>query len=165
VIALLVLFVLTAMGLSVSFVSQTELLIGSQERTIQRVFFAADSGLQMAASRALNRGDTRPLTTDLANPTGLLGADLVDRIETSVVAPIHSYVCNLCQINQGNEFFAINHGITSRATRLGRDAAGTDDVPLAQRTVSAMLLFEPWTRTTETLFLANEDSSGIELRF
>jgi hypothetical protein len=165
IVALMVLFVLTAVGLSVSFVSQTELIIGSQERTIQRTFFAADAGIQLATSKALNRADTTPVTLDLDNPSGLLGANLVDRIQTSVFMPIHSSACNLCQINQGAEYFVINHAVTSEATRLGRSSAGTDDVPLAVHTVSAMVSFEPWTRSTEVLYVAATDDSDVAVRF
>ncbi|HVS62988.1 MAG TPA: pilus assembly PilX N-terminal domain-containing protein [Thermoanaerobaculia bacterium] len=164
IIALLVLFVLTAMGLSVSFVSQTELIIGSQERTIQRTFFAADAGLQIATAKALNRRETSPVSVDIQNPAGLLGADLVDRIETSVFAPIQSAICNLCQINQGSDMYVINHAITSQATRLG-PSAGVEDVPLAVRTVSAMVSFDPWPDTPEVRWVAENTSSLVQIRF
>ena len=48
IITLMVMFALTVIGLGLSLVSQTEMLVGSQERTIQRNFYAADSGLSTA---------------------------------------------------------------------------------------------------------------------
>ncbi|MEM9406166.1 MAG: pilus assembly PilX N-terminal domain-containing protein, partial [Acidobacteriota bacterium] len=53
IITLMVMFALTVIGLGLSLVSQTELLVGSQERSIQRNFYAADSGLNAALAAVL----------------------------------------------------------------------------------------------------------------
>ena len=45
-IALMALFLLTILGITVSLVTQTEILASSQERIIERTFYAAESGLE-----------------------------------------------------------------------------------------------------------------------
>jgi Tfp pilus assembly protein PilX len=165
IVALLILFILSAVGLSVAFVSQTELIVGSQERTIQRTFYAADAGLDIAASAALNRGDYEARRIDLADPSGLLGASLIDRIETSVVAPILETACNLCQVNQDADYYRISHAVTSRASRLGRTATAGQDVPLSTKEVSAVFDFQPWRRQATATFLGTDAANRTELRF
>ena len=164
IVALLVLFVLTAVGLSVSFVSQTELIVGSQERTIQRTFYAADAGLDMATSGALNRGDYEAQRLDLSDPSGS-AANLIDRIETSVVAPILETPCNLCQINQDADYYRISHAVTARASRMGRSANPGEEVPLSVKEVSAVIDFQPWRRQSTATYLGTDVASQTEIRF
>ena len=59
-ITLMVLFVLTTLGLSLSVVTQTEILAGAQERVLERTFYAAESGLELSVARALAEGDFGP---------------------------------------------------------------------------------------------------------
>ncbi|HVS16596.1 MAG TPA: pilus assembly PilX N-terminal domain-containing protein [Thermoanaerobaculia bacterium] len=165
IVALLVLFVLTAVGLSVAFVSQTELIVGSQERTIQRTFYAADAGLDIAAASALNTGNYEARRIDLADPAGLFGASLIDRIETSVVAPILETACNLCQINQDADYYRISHAITSRASRLGRTATAGEDVPLSVKELTAVVDFQPWRRQATATFLGTDAANRTQIRF
>ena len=165
IVALLVLFVLTAVGLSVSFVSQTELIVGSQERTIQRTFYAADAGLDIATSSALNRGNYEAQRFDLSEPTARFGANLVDRIETSVVAPVLETACNLCQINQDADYYRISFAITSRASRMGRGPTSDENVPLSLKEVSAVVDFQPWRRHATAAYLGTDASNRTELRF
>jgi hypothetical protein len=165
IVALLVLFVLSAVGLSVAFVSQTELIVGSQERTIQRTFYAADSGINIAASSALNQGNYEERRIDLADPSGLFGASLIDRIETSVVAPILETACNLCQINQDADYYRISHAITSSASRLGKTATAGQDVPRSRKEVTAVIDFQPWRRQATATFLGTDVAKRTKLRF
>ena len=159
IITLMVLFMLTIVGLSLSLVTQTELLIGSQDRTIQRSFYAADSGMGTALSRVLIRGDYREHTFDVSEVVKIddgsgtmvaTGTELTDRVEVSRFVPLLDSYCNLCQINQGAQYFKINHAVSAVATRLSTDVGGGGaQVPLARSQVTAMYSISPWPRLTD----------------
>ena len=60
IIVLLVLIVLAVFGIALSMITQTESQIGSNERTLNRVFYAADAGVERAVARALVAADHSP---------------------------------------------------------------------------------------------------------
>ena len=141
-VTLLALVVLTIMALALSLVTQSEMLIGSNERTIQRVFYAADSGISIATANALVRADYSSKTITMPEPGSLLGVEY--EIDLSPFYPLLNAPCNLCQINDAGQygtkqFFKNDFAITSIATR--QDAA--DTAILAQKTVSAFIEIQP----------------------
>ncbi len=141
-VTLLALVVLTMLALSLSLVTQSELLIGSNERTIQRVFYAADSGVAIATANALVVADYSSKTITLPEPGSLLGVEY--EVELSPFFPLLNAPCNLCQINDAGQygskqFFKNDFALTTIATR--RDAA--DTAVLAQRSVSAVVEVQP----------------------
>ena len=141
-ITLLALVVLTIMALGLSVVTQSEMLIGSNERTIQRVFYAADAGISIATANALVAADYTSKTFTMPEPGSLLGVEY--EIELSPFYPLLNAPCNLCQINDAGQygtkqFFKNDFAITSIATRT--DAA--DTAILAQKTVSAFIEIQP----------------------
>ena len=156
-LALFTLTLLTVLGLSVSAVTESEMLIGANERTLQRVFYAADSGVHLASARAVVENDRRPVTAG----SGLL---IQNRIEISPFLPILAAHCNLCQINSpgtydDTDLFAVNHAVTVGATRTG---AGGE--VLAQKTVSAMLEYQPW-RMSVDVELDRDPAAIAKIRF
>lgn len=143
IVTLMVLFVLTALGLSLTLITSTESTIGSQERTIQRTFFAADSGLQLALAATMSRNDCNARcvnveddSTDLYNANGL-----VDQIELTKMAALADHPSSLTQVND-TEFRNIQHWVASRATRVVPD--NPDPIPVGQRTVAQMFSLDPW---------------------
>ena len=168
IVTLMVMFALTVIGLGLSLVSQTELLVGSQERVIQRNFYAADSGLNAALAAVLADGDYRQQTlsfVDTIQVSGSNAADVNDRIETTPFVPILDAPCNLCQINQDSDFFEINHAVTARATRTSSDVGaggGANDIPLARKDVTVMLEMQPWGKTTNQYAVAANQVSKIK---
>ena len=142
IVTLLALVVLTIVGLSLALVTQSEMLIGSNERTIQKVFYAANSGISIATANALVSADYSSKVVTLADPGTLLG--LVHEVELSPFFPVLSSPCNLCEINNAGEYgskqyFKNDYTVTSVATR--KDAART--VVLARKTISAMVEIQP----------------------
>ena len=141
-ITLLALVVLTIMALGLSVVTQSEMLIGSNERTIQRVFYAADSGISIATANALVAADYSSKVITLPEPGSLLGVEY--EVELSPFYPLLNAPCNLCQINDAGQygskqFFKNDYAVTSIATR--KDAA--DTAVLAQKTLSAVVEVQP----------------------
>ena len=148
-LVLFTLLILTALALSVTAVTQTEMLLGASERILERVFYAADSGIQIASARALVENDRRSTTLTLRDRASETGVDLRSRLAISPVVPILLTHCNLCQVNAPGPYdsgalYAVNHAVTVNAA-----LAGPGGDLMAQKTVSAMLEYQPWTATVD----------------
>ncbi len=147
--ALLALVVLTILALALAFVTQTEVRVGAHERMVNRTFYAADSGLGVAAAEALARGKYTPTTVVLNDQvTGTV--HVAERVEISQLAPILTVRCDWCPANDDGvpEFWKVHHAATATAQRVSWD--GSTAIPpagaqvLAQKTVSVMFEFQPW---------------------
>ena len=150
ILVLLVLVVLTIMGLSLVFMTQTEVQIGSNDRVVSRVFYAAESGIAAAAAKAIVSADYNAHTYSFSEPGTVPGLDFKSSVDVSPVLPILDSPCNLCEINNAGtysekSFRKINHAVTAVATRF----AGTGTTPLAQKTLTAMIEVQPWKVSTE----------------
>jgi hypothetical protein len=160
-VVLLVLVVLSLLGLTLALLTQTEMQIGANERLIQRVFYAADSGIGEATTRVLVTGDYKPKIVLLKDVAGRLVPDLGNRVEVSHFVPLDGDTpCDLCQINQGNEFFKVNHAVSVTAVRSG--TSGGVEVPLAQKTLAVMIELQPWIPSTQALNEALQDPDGLD---
>jgi hypothetical protein len=165
---LLVLVVLTILGLALSFVTQTEMQAGSNERSISRVFYAADSGIEAATARGI-LGDTRATTfylTDsgLALAVGTL--DLGTQVDVSAFFPIHSQDCNFCEINMHHDgspgYTRTVFTVTAKATRFATVTAGTERNPIAQKLLGAMMDIQPIQVTNEVQDGPNDQESALQ---
>lgn len=162
VTVLLVLVVLTAIGLALTLVTQTELQIGANERSASRTFYAADSGVGVAVAKVLVTNDhsaSRFLINDNLDDGGRIALDDVVRVTPMV--PILQVPCNLCQINQGSDFYYMNHAVTSTATRES-PLAGT---PLAEQTVTVMVGLQPWQPSAQSLAELENPEVLSKIRF
>jgi len=161
IIALLALVILSVLGLALIFISQTEMEIGSNERSIERAFYAGESGVALATARVLVANDYRPALFDLAEPGASLAA-FRQRIELAPVVPLYDAPCNLCEINDvgtyqdRNAFRKVNSAITAYAQRtIGRDGRS-----LAQKIVASMLELQPHKSTLDA-YLAIGDADQL----
>lgn len=166
ILVLLVLVVLTIMALSLSFMTQTELQIGSNERVSTRVFYAADSSIDAAIARALVNHDHDPRTYVFKEPGTVPGLDFKSSVEVSPVIPLLDTTCNLCEINNAGTYSErptrkVNHGITVVASRY----AGSDTTPLAQKTLSVMVEVQPWFVQTEAYKWINDPFELAKVKF
>lgn len=135
VIALLVLVVLSIAGLSLVLITGTESTIGSAERSINRTFYAADSGVAVGLTNLLNRSYQPLRFSSSGFETSAITK--TDQVDVSCIFPIRLYFCNLCTANTGSSFFNINHVLMSTATRFGLGQ------PLAQQQLVVGLQIEP----------------------
>jgi hypothetical protein len=78
---------------------------------------------------------------------------VVDQVEVSPFVPILDAPCNLCQINQGNKFYEVNHAVTISATRTGTPVSTDEEVPLARTVISTMVEIQPRSQTAESFFV------------
>lgn len=151
-ITLLVLFVLTALGLSLVMVTQTAVLVGSQERVIEKTFYAAESGLEVSIARALAEGDFTAAThvrikSDLEAGTP---TDVRERVESSTFFCLGEAPCDLCSVNQGRAYMRRNHLLAARATRYAPGPGGSE-VQLGRKFLSTMVDVEPFQSTLHCL--------------
>jgi type II secretory pathway component PulK len=158
-IALMVLFVLTTLGLSLSIVTQTEILAGAQERVIERTFYAADSGIELSIARALADGNFGPVVHERSRSEleqGQLMA-IRERVQSSTFFCVDDTPCNLCSVNQGRSYARRNHLLAVNATRL---AEGDTEVALGRKSLSSMVDVEPYQAVVDCLAEMPEATSG-----
>ena len=180
IIVLLVLVVLTILGLSLALVTQTERQIGASEKTVQRVFASAESGVDLAVTKWWLLKDPRPMNLEIREPRRRLdgtfdptlsNAALLQRhdLSVSVMMPLLDSYANLTQINRGGspdtQYQEINHGLISTATRRGW--AGSDAsraAVLGRQSVSVMIDVQPVVAQTgaasDTAWGNVDDGSG-----
>jgi Tfp pilus assembly protein PilX len=157
VLTLLVLLVLTLLGLVLALITQSEVQVGANERMANRVFYAADMGIGEATTRLLFSTDNQARVYTIKDP----GLPTSIRVEVSPFHPINDAPCNLCEINQGNDFYKVTHVVNVVATRFG-DSGG--EIVLAQKRLGVMIELDPIQQSTDTL--RSIDDSGIqEIKF
>ena len=159
-ITLLVLIILSIIGLSLTLVTQTEIQLGSAERTIERTFYAAESGLQLSIARVLAEGNFAPATHERRRSeleTGQV-AEIRERVQSSTFLCLGDSPCNLCSINQGKEYSRRNLVVAVNATRFG--VSGTDEVALGRKSVSSMVDVEPFESLLDCLAKLPEAAVG-----
>jgi Tfp pilus assembly protein PilX len=162
IVTLLALVVLTILALALALVTQTEVQIGANEKTVNRTFYAADSGLGVAAAEALTSGRYTGLTVIL-NKTTVGNYSTADRVTISSFVPILTVRCDWCPANEDGvpKFWKVNHAVTATSRRIawkGNVDPLDDSVVtlLGQKTLSAMFEFQPWpTPPVESLPDAN----------
>jgi len=163
IIALMVLVVLTVLGLGLALITQTEMQIGSNERTLQRVFYAADSGLDTSAARALVDRNLGSTTFTFTDPDAITMFNIRHEVLVSPFYPIMTAPCNLCEINnageyQGSGMQKVNFGVTARAERL----VATNPDPQARKMLSTLIEVQPYDLNPEDLAPLN-DPAALEL--
>lgn len=173
IIVLLVLVVLAIFGIALSLITQTESQIGANERTLNRTFFAGDSGIQRAIMRAMVKDDHTPQSffyTDSGQ--ALVGGklELGTQVDVSAFHPIQVSACNLCEVNgeggySGKAYKKVTHAVTSRATRFATLNAGGTKTPIAQKTISAMVSMEPYLASVTSLASVTDPAELAKIKF
>jgi Tfp pilus assembly protein PilX len=148
IVTLLALVVLTILALALTMVTQTEVQIGANEKTVNRSFYASDSALDFAASRVLTDQSYTPVTMILNQKT--VGRNnTADRVRISSFVPILLVRCNWCPANEAGlpKFWNVQHATSTTSERISWNGTGSppaDATLLGQKTLSAMFAFEPW---------------------
>lgn len=149
---LLVMVILTIVGLTLALVTQTELELGANEQTQNRLFYAAETGLGVAAAQALVSGEYTP-PPFFHDPRTSRGqyVNLVEEVDLSPFVPVMSAPCNWCPVNEAGvpEFFRVTNVVTSSVRRLGWQGSLASPPPLdgasqGRKSVSVMFEFSPW---------------------
>jgi hypothetical protein len=144
IIALLCLFLLLILGLSVSLFTQTEVIAGGQERLMERTFYSAEAGIDLSIGRALGDGDFSAITHE-RNRSDLETGKLMtvrERVRSSPFFCLGDSPCNLCSINQGRSYIRRNHVLSINAVRFAGEVGGVETA-LARKSLSTMVDVEP----------------------
>jgi hypothetical protein len=159
-IVLMVLFVLTTLGLSLSVVTQTEILAGAQERVIERTFYAAESGLELSIARALADANFGPVLHERTRSELEQGqlTPIRERVQSSTFFCLGDTPCNLCSVNQGRSYTRRNHLLAVNASRLAEGDA--PDVTLGRKNLSSMVDVEPYQPIVDCLAEMPEAQTG-----
>jgi hypothetical protein len=174
IVALLALLVLTMGGLSVALITQTEMQVGMNEKTIQRAFYAAESGLNIATAYILtNGGRCYPQVGGIDRPEGWsLALDLnamedptaperfADVATVSPALILFKGCCNWCPCQENpdvGEIDRFNYGMVSDSQRLMWNNSAVTVAPgesypdagpgvgvLARRSVGTMIDIQPF---------------------
>jgi len=166
VVALLAIVVLSTIGLGVALITQTEMQIGANERTVQRAFYAADGGLESAAARALVAADYFAKTFMMEDPDSPTNLDFQHEVESSPFYPILDAPCNLCEINnlgtyEAEAYRRINNAVTVTARRVA--SGGT--VRFAEKTLTTMIEVQPWRAATEAYLPIDDPAELAKIKF
>jgi len=142
-LVLLVMLILSVIALALLFVTTIEMRIGANERSLQRTFAAAESGIGIAAARMLVTNDYSEGTFRINTDVDGLSPEWRDpAVEVAPLLPLIEAPCRLCQINGAGTYGA---GTYSRAhvaaTARGRRAGPAATV--AERLLSATLDVQP----------------------
>lgn len=165
-VALLVLLVLTISGLALTLMTQTEMRIGANERTTNRSFYAADSGIEVATARQNSLGGDTELHVFKINTTlqdtGSSSAPTTfsDQVTITPLIPIASQLCNYTAVNNsGQQYSCITYVTNSTAARTGINGATTEG--FSSKLVGAMLTMMPQSSGNGT----NPIQSQISVQF
>lgn len=146
---LLALVVLTILALALALVTQTEVQIGANEKTVSRSFYAADSGLGVAAAQVLASGryTARTVVLNVSDPVD--GVRTADRLRISPMVPLLRVRCDWCPSNDDGvpKFWSVHHGVTVTAERIiwsGAETPPAEASLLGQKTLSVMYELQPW---------------------
>lgn len=128
VIALLVLVILTILGLSLAFITSGEVEVAKNERQINRVFYTADSGVAVAAARAMFNIGT-PVDVDFTDKAGLPTAGVRNTTSLPAAVLINQTLCDLCSVGNDIEYGDVVYKKVTRV--LTSEAKRVDDAKSA----------------------------------
>lgn len=156
--ALLVLVLLTIFGMSLVLITSTERQIGTNQRTVSRMFYNADSGTAVAIASLLVNNDPDPKMLELSR-ADVLGGQIREEVETSRVSVVSTDHLNLTEINDSGKFKRVNHFFTTTSRRLlgsptkfDTEAGRKELRVVAQKQLSMMVEVQPMSVEAGTLY-------------
>lgn len=182
IVALLALLVLTIGGLSVSMITQTEMQIGMNERSITRGFYAAESAVNLVTAYLLtNGGRCTPFTPLSPRETFFLPVSIDPALHTADTAEVAAAnilfkgCCNWCPCQEGenDDVSRFNFGVTANAQRIAWGAAAvpagevptTDFSVIARKNLGAVIDVQPFVAGEIDRCLSLDPSTFGTVRF
>lgn len=149
ILVLMALVVLTIFGLALASITQTELTIGSNDRGVWRTLYAADTGRNLMIARRLVLNDGAGKTYVIPDTVRTLGAgrSTRDQVDLSILLPILTAPCNLCEINNATSYnppyLRENGAMVQFGEHVGVHPDQRSTVTLPQRSVGENLDLQP----------------------
>ncbi len=162
VITLMVMFVLTAVGLSLTLITSLEGDLSASQRVVEKTFYANESGLAVATAQILHDHKTDSVTVRISEQNGPAfdsQEKYVHEIQATRAVPIQDMPCDLCQVNSGDAtFHTINHALTTTSSRL----TAVDGEVTSRSTIAAMVQLQPWQRSAAAVPTTADDVAGVK---
>jgi Tfp pilus assembly protein PilX len=139
ILVLVVLLVLTLLALFLALITQSEVEVGANERTINRVFYSAEAGVTASVAGFLYGNSQEGHEFTYMDPGSTVFGTHV------AVAPMNQInygPCNLCEVNQNSQYVNVTQEVSAMATRFGKDANGNEKV-LARKQLELMVGIQP----------------------
>lgn len=160
ILTLIVLLVLTLLGLVIALITQSEVEVGANERTINRVFYGAETGITNSVAAYMFGNDRLGSTFTYMDPGATITSPDSTIFGTEVVvSPMHHLndgPCNMCEVNQNSQYFNVTHQVAATATRFGDDGEGNRTV-LASKGLEVMVGIQPLQVTPDIANFDGED--------
>ncbi|HKI03711.1 MAG TPA: PilX N-terminal domain-containing pilus assembly protein [Thermoanaerobaculia bacterium] len=139
VLTLIVLLVLTLLGLVLALITQSEVEVGANERTINRAFYGAEAGITASVTSFLFNNSRAGNDLTFMDPGSTIFGT---HVEVSPMVQLNVGPCNMCEVNQNTQYFNITHQIESEASRFGIDSDGNETI-LARKSLEMMVVIQP----------------------
>jgi hypothetical protein len=176
IVVLFVLLALTVIGISLTSITQTEVMIGTSERAATRVLYAADSGVRVALADTLVNQHPGPRSLRLGRVVFSSTQAMEDRVDLTPFFPIFLGTCPGCMANQDTGYKAINYVTSALAQRGWQDPARDDanaldnsalelDDVVASKTLSEMFALQPQSEPSIAPFQESTQSQIDSIRY
>ncbi len=105
VIVLIALVVLSILGIALASITQTEMLIGGNERTTARSFYTGDTGLKLLWTRFMVMNSRDAKTWVIPGTVATVGTvTFRDQVGTTPLIPVLIAPCQLCEVQNETEY-------------------------------------------------------------
>lgn len=139
VLVLIVLLVLTLLGLVLALITQSEMEVGANERTINRVFYGAETGITASVASYMFGNSREGYTFTYMDPSSnIFGTE----VQMSPMLQINAGPCNMCEVNQNSQYYNVTHQVEAVANRFGEDEDDNRTV-LARKSLEVMVGIQP----------------------
>jgi Tfp pilus assembly protein PilX len=153
VLTLIVLLVLTLLGLGLALITQSEVEVGANERTINRVFYGAETGITASVANYMFGNSREGNSFTYMDPgSSVFGT----QVEVTPMIQLNVGPCNLCEVNQNSQYYNVTHQVDATATRFGEDGDG-DRTVLARKNLEVMVGIQPIQLTPDIENFDGED--------
>ena len=146
VLTLMVLVVLSMLGLILAMVTQSEVEIGANERTVNRVFYGAEAGISASVTNLIVANGMSAIQMTTMDPGSTIYGT---RVQVAPYIQLNSGPAELSQINQDTDYKSVTYGVNAAATRFGRQSS-TQETNLGTKSIELMILVTPFEEITDT---------------
>jgi len=163
-IALLSLVVLTILGLALVLVTQTEVQVGANERTINRTFYAADAGVNVPFAEFMTNSDPNTPRFTLNEISRGTASTIGDVVTPTPTAPLLVQCCNYCECDDKDDNkkqVEVVLASTATAQRLGTDNSGAT-IPQSEKVVSVIIDTWPIQKSKLDLLKTIQDPTALQ---
>jgi Tfp pilus assembly protein PilX len=166
VIALLALFVLTILGLALVVLTQNEVQIGANERTINRVFYAAEAGAALSVAKTLTSGDYSANTAVfMETHPGATANNVASVAKSTEMIPTALTYCSFCPTDAGStQYYKITHVLnvtTDVLSWVGGTTPPANATNLGEKTIGMIIEVEPLQRPDPSAAISNALKSDL----